>query len=649
MMKINKIVVFTVCVVLFVACDYLDVVPNDTATLEHAFSNRSVTEKFLRTCYSFLPDVTNPNYPGWLTSRDEFDYGYELRAQQAACGLISIGYQNTDNPYLDYWSGTNGGKPLYVGIRDCNIFLENIHKPRDILEEERARWIAEVKFLKAYYHFFLMQLYGPIVLVDENLPVSASPEEVKVYREPIDEVVDFIVALLDEALPDLPMVLPDPASEQGRITKIIALAVKAKVLAWAASPIFNGNEDYTEWVDNRGKQLVSSTYDPGKWQRAADAIKNAIDSCHHAGMRLYTFNKYMGGPHAYNMNDTLVKIMTIRKAITEDLDRNPGIIWATQHQFSEGKGSITNNLDNLLKQFMPRLYTQDLNSYGGYFAASWYMGELFYSNNGVPIEEDKFYNYAGRYVLRRATPGDGHESYIATGETTVELHFNREYRFYASLAIDRGFYELASTTKDGGATFSPFIKLRQTEIYPERIAYYPKKIIPFESAMSQGDANKRYTPHNYQFPLIRLSDLYLLYSEALNEVKAKPDAEVYHWIDLVRENAGLKGVVESWEAAANNPQKPTTKTGMRSIIRQERLIELAFEVQRYWDLRRWKIAPDYWSLPPRKWSFNYEIPEEPYAIINYAPAVQFTFKDLLFPIREHDLRINNNLVQSYGW
>src|SRR5690606_25806875 len=159
-------------------------------------------------------------------------------------------------------------------------------------EVERAKWMAEVKFLKAYYHFFLMQLYGPIVLVKENLPLSASPEETKVYREPVDECVDYIVELLDEAIADLPPTIQDPTTEQGRISQVIALGIKARVLAWAASPIFNGNQDHAGWIDNRGKQVISSTYDPTKWERAATAIKEAIDLAHSLGFRLYEFNKF---------------------------------------------------------------------------------------------------------------------------------------------------------------------------------------------------------------------------------------------------------------------------------------------------------------------------------------------------------------------
>lgn len=634
---------------LITGCNFLDVVPNDTATLDHVFSNRSVAEKFLRTCYSHLPDPTNSSYyPAWFTSRDEFDYGFESRTANTYAGKISMGQQNSNEPYLNYWSGRMGGESMYVAIRDCNIFLENIAKPQDLTGEERVRWIAEVKFLKAYYHFFLMELYGPIVLVRKNIPISASPEELRVYREPIEDCVNYIVELLDEAIPDLPLVLPDPASEQGRITAPIAMAVKAKVLAWGASSLFNGNSDYKNWVDNRGRQLIPDTYDVKKWERAAVAIKAAIDTCHAAGMRLYQFNKYMGGPQTFRMNDTLVTEMTIRKAITEDIDKNPGVIWATQEQFDNNKPGATGFVGNVIRMFFPYLYAQDQGALVNYHNASWQMSNLFYSNHGVPIEEDKTYDYANRYSLRRATPGDKHESYIATGETTINLHFNREPRFYADLGFDRGLYALSTTTKDGGETFSPFIKMREGEMNKQQIGYWVKKIVPFEASASQGDNNKSYTAYDYRFPLIRLADLYLLYSEALNEIKTKPDPEVYEWIDRVRSRAGLKGVVESWADYSSNPDKPTTQSGMREIIRRERLIELAFEGQRFWDVRRWKIADKYWTLPVTRYNLSKNV-EDAYKIVIYADAREVTFKDYLWPLRDQDLRINTNLLQTYGW
>jgi hypothetical protein len=654
MMK-NLIKTILVCSLMgSLGCNYLDVVPNNTPTIDDAFSNRSVAEKFLRTCYADLPDPTNPlYYPTYFTSRDEFDWRTETRMGRSAAGQISQGLQNSNNPYQNYWSGSNGANSMYQGIRDCNIFLENIGKPRDITEEERTRWIAEVKFLKAYMHFFLLRLYGPIVLVKENIPLSAPPEATRLYREPVDTCVNYIVSLLDEAIPDLPLNLPDPQAEYGRITQLIALAVKAKVLVLAASPLFNGNTDYAGWVDKRGEHLVSTDYDPKKWERAAEAIKAAIDACQQAGKKFYEFNKYAGGASTFAMNDTLVQEMTIRKSITEDADQNPDIIWATQQQFADGKGNAValgfSILSNMLKELFPMLTPTDQNSYVNYYSASWYMGELFYSDNGVPINEDKYFDYANRYTPRRVTPGDNEGSYIANGQITAGMHFHREPRFYAYLGFDRGFFELATTTSDGGKTFD-YLRNRPGEVgnASGMASYVPKKIIAFETAGSQNDVNKQYTAHDYRFPLIRLEDLYLLYSEALNELKPQPDGEVYKWIDEVRAHAGLKGVVESWAHASYFPNAPANKAQMRDIIRKERLIELAFEGQRFWDLRRWKIADQYWSLPPKRWGETQD-PNEFYTPEEYGPERQVTFRDYLYPLSEIDLRTNANLVQTYGW
>src|SRR5690606_2819002 len=123
-----------------------------------------------------------------------------------------------------------------------------------------------------------------------------------------------------------------------------------------------------------------------------------------------------------------------------------------------------------------------------YMSASWHMGELFYTNNGVPMEEDKYFDYDNRYRPRRATPGDHHESYIATNQVTAGMHFHREPRFYANLVIDRGFFELASTTEDGGRSFSPFVQSRGNEIVGTQgqASYTPKKSLPLSHQGAKG-------------------------------------------------------------------------------------------------------------------------------------------------------------------
>lgn len=651
--NLYNMIKISVCVlaatVAFSCNDFFDIVPENAPDIDDAFSNRTMLERGLYSAYSYLPDPTNPfHYPAYYTTKGEFEYGISEHMYNLAAPKICRGEQVTSSPLLDYWSGTNGGSGMFNALRWCNIFLESAHIPRDIHEEERERWIAEVKFLKAYYHFFLLQLYGPVPLVKENFPLSATPEEVKIYREPVDECIDYIVQLIDEASADLPLTITNTTQEMGRITLPVALGIKAKVLAWAASPLLNGNPYYSKWRDNKDRQLVSEQYSKEKWVRARDAVKEAIDVAHEAGHALFEYNKMMD-MSTINMNDSLVKVMTIRKAITQKW--NVGVIWSSTEKFASGKGgfAITSSLGNMQRDLFPVLHSQDRSLMMGYCPASFEMAELYYSKNGVPIEEDKEYNYDSRYELRRGD--ESHQTFIVRGEETARLNFDREYRFYAGLGFDRGYYETSVSTTDQGKSFSTSLRLRSGETgnLVNSIGYYVKKIVSYESHGTMGTSYPNYVGDDYRFPLLRLSDLYLLYSEVLNEVKDQPDQEVYQWIDYVRTNAGLKGVVESWKNYSMDSFAPENKDKMRDIIHRERMIELAFEGQRFWDVRRWHKADEWFTQTPKCWNKFGKTAGDYYTLLNFESAPKFTEKDYLWPISIGDLRINNNLVQTWGW
>ncbi len=631
-MKYFRIILLLIGMGWMTGCnDFLDIVPDDIPSMDNAFSNRTAAEKYLFSCYNYLPNPTaiwsNPAVIGgdeiwWNLEKEASDFnGYSAI-------YLAQGYQNSNDPYLNFWDGANSGRNMFVGIRDCNIFLENIHKPRDIEDFERTVWVAEVKFLKAYFHFYLMQLYGPIPLMKENIPVSASPEDVRVHRDPVDDVVNYIVELIDEAVVDLPPEITSTTSDAGRITQPIALAVKAKVLVWVASPLFNGNPDCVNFVDNMGRQLISSTPDASKWQKAATAIKEAIDACHTAGNALYEYIP------TRKMSDTTALKYTIRGSVTERWNKE--IVWASTH-----------NVDQLQKWCMPKTATGNLGNGACELGATLKIAEQFYTNNGIPINEDPDWDYAKRYETQIA--GKDHQFDIKTGETTAKLNFYREPRFYASLGFDRGIFEGAGQATDAS---SWYLQARRGEITGfkstgEHIpsGYFIKKLVNTESV--NGIATS-YSGRRYTYPIIRLADLYLLYAEALNEIKASPDAEVYQWIDAVRARAGLKGVVESWTKAVV-PGKPNTQAGMREIIHRERLIELVFEGQRFSDLRRWKEAAKYLSEPVQGWNYKGETADSYYTISTYWNKRVFGAKDYLWPLKLNTLIVNTNLVQNPGW
>lgn len=631
-----------VCLLLGSCKDYLDVVPDNVPTVDHAFNNRYQAEEFLYGCFAFLPFFADASVNPALLGGDEVWYIDPVSGINPRLWYIARGNQGTNSPLADYWSSQfvtysrSGGLPLFTGIRDCNIFLENIHRPFDLEDFERNQWIAEVKFLKAFFHFWLLRMYGPIPVIRTNIPISANTSEVQVYREPIDSVVSYIVELLDEAVEGLPLVTNSKALEMGRPTKPMALAVKAQALTLAASPLFNGNPDYAAVVDKRGVQLFPQEYKAEKWKLAADAIKEAIEVAHEAGHGLFDFRSTSV---AFNLSEETISAMQVRGAATERW--NSEIIW----------GDGNTNTESLQRACHPAFFLiQNRGILWRNYAPTLRVVEQFYTSNGVPIEEDKDWVDVDPMELRR---GDaGHKYYIEQGFETINLHFNRESRFYGSVFFDGGtLYGNGRTTNDnnlwvtrmkngdpsGGPT--PIDRHSST-------GYLCKKFVHYLTEVA--DDGSRIVPYRYPFPVIRLADLYLLYAEALNEWKDQPDAEVYEYIDLVRHRTGLKGVVESWSTHSLQPEKPTTQTGMREIIQRERLNELAFEGARFWDLRRWKLAKEYLNKPVRGLSILGETADDFYKVRTVFP-LQFSDKDYLWPIRQSEILNNKNLVQNPGW
>jgi len=644
----KKIVLFILIVGSMFACqDYLDVVPDNVATLDYAFRDRVGAEKYLFTCYTYLPYFGQPAGDPAIMGGDDIwshedSYYYGTTASFNAFH-IKQGLQNSDNPLLNYWNGLNSGRALYRAIRDCNIFLENINKVGpDLKNDERTLWIAEVKVLKAFYHYYLLRMYGPIPLIRENLPISAGIDEVRVYREPFDDCVDYIVDLIDEAARTLRPSVLDRNMELGRISRTIALSLKAEVLVMAASPLFNGNPDFNTLIDNRNVSLFKSGEDPQKWQRAAHACKEAIDLCEEEGIRLYEFPTQS----AYSLSEATRQVMTCRHVFMDKW--NSEMIWAS---------SRVANASDLQYCALPFFTTEEAGGAQGLpiLSPTLRMAETFYTNRGVPIDEDTQYDYDNRFRTAPA-PAD-HKYYVQPGFETAILNMHREPRFYASLGFDGNVWFGNGRYRDidnGTAQETSWIMAMKrgqgsgnySGIRYSITGYWAKKLSHFESARNAAGTSLSRVQTSYS--IIRLADLYLLYAEALNETMAAPNDEVYRYIDRIRARAGLEGVVDSWNKYSRFSSKPATKEGMRSIIRQERMIELAFEGKRFWDIRRWKIASELLNQPIRGWNVMGANTADYYNVVTIETP-RFTTKEYLWPIRDLELRTNKNLVQNPGW
>jgi hypothetical protein len=618
------------------ACkDYIDVVPDNVATIDNAFSLRNEAEKFLFTCYSWLPNNSDAQSNiGFLAGDEVWLPVAQREIYPANNWRIARGGQNVNQPLVDSWRSG-----LWIAIRDCNIFLENVSdlsKVPDLSIDDRSRWIGEVLFLKAYYHYLLFRQYGPIPVVEKNISLDADQSAVRVEQRPVDEVVNYIVSLLDSAAQkSVPLIIPNKAAELGRVTKPIIQAVKAEVLLTAASPLFNGNTDYQAMRNSKGEQLFNPTYEASKWTKAAEAAKAAIESADAAGIRFFPFNKAEYGQ--FKMSDATAQVLGINLGFNER--------WSAEHIWANPNYQAW----NIQRDAMPLLTPEAVvGTARQHLSAPLKIAEMFYTKNGVPINEDKTLDFNDKSSLRAATAADRY--YIKEGYTTARLNFDREPRFYADLGFDGGiWFKFDTKSLSDEDTYYVQAKLNQpaganNHGWINETGYFLKKLVNWEQAFSSNGVSYK----SYPWPDMRLSDIYLMYAEALNEANG-PSADVYAYLDRIRERAGIPGVLTSWSQYSSNPDKPTTKEGLREIIQRERMIELAFEGKRYWDLRRWKLAVKYFNQNITGWSVNQEISPDYYQIRTLFQQTFVAPRDYFWPIAQGELTVNPSLTQNLGW
>jgi len=635
-----KILLMSALILSVTSCKkYLDVTPDDVATLNSSFANANETQSYLvGNCYSLLQRLADVARNPGFTASGEVIIPTDLPGNQSLPGNgqdagfnLMRGFQNAQNPLINYWDAYNQGLNMWQAIRFCNTFLDNVNTAPDLSPDLKVRWIAEAKFLKAYYHYWLIRMYGAIPIADVALPVNASSDQVRQKQQPVDSCFNYVVRLLNEAIPNLPPAIMNTITEDGRVTQVVALAVKAEVLATQASPLFNGNPDYVSFKDVDGKPLYPASADASKWQKAADACKAAIDAAQASGAALYQFVPQSGITH---MSDSTKKLMNIQGAITDSW--NVEQIWTLNPGFG------------YQIQASPRVTADATTVYDFFSNFSVPMGEteLFYTNHGVPISEDVTWDYPNRYKVVQGD--DANSYYVKKGYSTNKGNLNREERYYADVAFDGGIWFGFGNTDDNNPNYVNAVNGPASPSDPisyNSTGYWPRKLVPYQTA----SANSNFVQKGYSWPFMRLTSLWLLYAECLNEAGG-PSAEAYKWIDMVRARVDLPGVQQAWSTYSRNPSKPATKDGLRDIIHQERRIELAFEGQAGWDLRRWKELQSLFVTPFVGWSVQ-TLAKTTSAYYNlhtvYQP--QFGLKDYLFPIQKYDLLVNSNLVQTPYW
>ena len=651
-MRIKNIFMATLLGVMLHSCEFLDVVPDDTSTLDDAFKTETNAGNFIYGCYSVMPAFLDfRNNEAWATTPEMIgsphwtsEWFYYLIVQR--CN------------YSPAYGGSALWKNMYDGIRNCWIFLNNIDKTvpvkwtQEEFEKNKKQWIGEAYFLIGYYHLCLMQAYGPVVISDQLLDSDAPAEEMMQTRRPYDECVERVAAFFDKALEYLPDSYND--SNLGRATSITAEALKARLFLYAASPLYNGNTDYADFKNKAefgGEQLISTTYDNEKWKKALDQYEKAITKAESKNFRLYEYTGNTSG-----LTDFDKAVANSRYKIAAGWD-SPELIWPyTGRKETLGYSNGFNYhaiLHGISKETVP------ISGLGTTLCTA----RLYLTKNGKEIDKDPNYDYTNCMQV--------------DNDEVLKLNKNREPRFYAWISFHNGFYECQTenVVADGtkGITYQDKMDRSDRKQRKRWLTQYKK-----EDNSGKMNRGNNYSPTGYlnkkgvhpgsaarksdnvpslryPLPIIRLGELYLDYAEAcVGYGDASYVAEGMKKLNVIRERAGIAPVLTAW-AKAKEPLTDYSSVGpdgrLMQIVRQERMIELYMETHNFWDLRRWKLGEKYFGVYPRGLNVEATKDEDFFKDTQMTSHIREfrTPANYLMPIPVDQVSNNPQMVQNPGY
>jgi len=521
---------------------YFDTVPDNLISVDDIFTNRGQTENWLAGLYGMVPDMWNTDnfIPTYLTTTDEMDAS-NWSTPAIVSGALSP--STTPSRFTSY----------YERIRAASIFLERIDGNQEILSlingpELIKQYKGEARFLRAFYYWMLMKDLGPVVIMP--LKPSTTFDDFQIPRSSWDECVAFVLQEIAAAKADLPLnnymvgsTTDLDIAQTGRINKIIATAVESQILLYHASPLYNGNSEFSDFKNIDGKVLINPVYNATRWKTAADAAKQAIDIAVSNGKGIYKVT---------DADPFRAAFLSCRN-IYWDGWKTEGI-WL-RPSTSNGSWEI---------RVAPRSIQGT--GYNG-FGVVQRLVDDFRMSDGSPISGNPAYN--------ENTYNKPATLYYVAGTNT--MYTGREARFYVDITFNGAVNPGVAKTGANNARVEYFNsgtsgKAGAPRDWPKTGYVARKNIHPSYSINPAVNVAR-------PAMLIRLAELYLNYAEALNEAEpTNPD--VLKYLNEVRNRGGLP----SLSAGLGQDE-------MRKQIRLERRIELCFEMgHRYFDVRRWKIA-----------------------------------------------------------
>ena len=598
--------------------DYLDKESDTELTLPMVFEDKTRIEGWLANVYSHVPDPYwgYARKLGWDILSDDMTASERWRQWDWKVIPMLLGEWT---PSTD-WDGNYWAR-LPQLIREANIFIENVHPLPDqgISATEVTYMKAEMRFMIAYYYYLLSNTYGPVPFKPNYIaPTDFNLADLMEGQRPYYEVVDWV----DKELQEVAKILPPKYTEArkyGRATSIMCLAVRARMLLFAASPLVNGNPDYANHKNKDGENLFSTTADKTKWAYAAQACKELIDAAEAAGHKLYTEK---------NDDGTIDPFMSYQNLFLTRYDEGN-----TEILFARPGGSEYGEYE--------KHATPQVSGGSGGLGVTQSLVDAFFTENGLPINDDPEYKETGfsnSVETRDNTVWDTEVNGGAINEIgTYNMYCHREPRFYITVSYNNSYFTQEKRLFNffNGSADNP-----HTHDAPQNGYLIRKKISP--------DLNVKQGTYKYRPGIVyRLGEAYLNYAEALNE-SDPGNGEILFYLNKIRERAGIRQYTtgdtdENYIHVDLNDQAE-----MRKLIRAERRVELSCEGIRYDDLRRWKEAEN--VLNGDFYGMNFSGRDESSFYVR-TPYLKRVYKKAYywFPIHQSEMDKNDKLVQSPYW
>jgi len=523
--------------------DFLERSPSDQVSSTNFFTQEKDLVYAVNAVYAAI------GFNSWETT-----YGYStdlLRVENLTDNALdhhswNAGYRLADGSASAYdWYVEHRWRERYRGIQRANRIFEGADGVTDILTEKKLRLLAEAKFLRAYFYFDLVYLFGDVPFITNSLTPDEAAESTRTDKQTI---LNAMVEDLSAAATDLPDVYS--SDDLGRVTKGAAISLKARILL------------YQE-----------------KWAEAASAAKEVMD------MSIYSIYP------------------SYQKMFTYEGINNSEVIFDLQEMHE--------------KQWNFTMQNYGPNSTGGW-------------SSGCPLQS----------LVDSYECTDGNTIDVSPLFDPNQPYANRDPRLTHSILYPGNDWRGGVFNSIPGATYPGKEIVSGDDLTDGTGGQWNKTATGYNwlKYISEEDIdNGDYWNGAIHFILIRYAEILLTYAEAKIE-NDDIDQSVYDAINEVRQRPDVNMPLIT-------PGK--TKEQLRTIVRRERRVELAFEGLRLLDIRRWKIAEQVMPGTPDGLTYTDPISSEE-VTLSWGERSFNPNKHYLWPIPQAEIDISH-LEQNPGW